>query len=443
MALTIDPKDLRIGMYVHLDVGWLSHPFPLSSFKITSAEQLATIHSLRLKRVRWIPERSDPDPAEPTTQPGEEGPLPDEMAVQPADAALPSADGDAPVVELVDHARDASRHRLDAQRAAAAMCEAQFAEACRDLRAINDHVAQDALGAGRDATGLAQALLDKMMVDGELCVRVLEEAAGERGATHALNVSVIGMLLGRALNYEPLAVRQIGVAGLVHDIGKLELPDRVRLPRADFTHGEATAYREHVSRGVAVAQRMALDKDVLLAIAQHHEHADGSGFPSGIALDRMSTVSRVVSLVNAYDNLCNPADPAQAMTPHEALSRMFAQCRSRFDVDILNVFIRMMGIYPPGSVVQLSDERFAMVMTVNPLRPLKPRVLVVDDAVPSAEALYLDLETTPELGIKRSLRGAQLPASAQQYLRPRRRVAYYFDVDTSQVAVPRAEAAMS
>jgi hypothetical protein len=76
-------------------------------------------------------------------------------------------------------------------------------------------------------------------------------------------------------------------------------------------------------------------------------------------------------------------------------------------------------------VVQLSDERYAMVMSVNAARPLKPRVLVFDSRVPSARALHLDLEQTPELGIRRSLRPADLPSAAAQYLKPRTRLAYF------------------
>ena len=94
----------------------------------------------------------------------------------------------------------------------------------------------------------------------------------------------------------------------------------------------------------------------------------------------MSAAARIVALVNRYDNLCDPALPAHALTPHEALSLMFAQTRSKFDASMLNAFIRMMGVYPPGSVVQLTDDRFALVTNVNSTRPLKPRVLVYDRA---------------------------------------------------------------
>jgi hypothetical protein len=158
-------------------------------------------------------------------------------------------------------------------------------------------------------------------------------------------------------------------------------------------------------------------------------------------LPRMSLPARIVALVNRYDNLCNAASPAQSITPHEALSRLFAQCRSKFDETLLSGFIKMMGIYPPGSVVQLSDDRFAMVMTVNAAHPLKPRVLVYDPAVASEDAIHLDLEKLPQLGIRRSLKPVQLPARAVDYLKPRQRISYFFDVESTPREDEREEAA--
>lgn len=168
-------------------------------------------------------------------------------------------------------------------------------------------------------------------------------------------------------------------------------------------------------------------------IAQHHEQADGTGFPQRLNVDRMTAAARIVSLVNRYDNLCNPVSPAKALTPHEALSVMFAQGKHKFDVTMLNAFIRMMGVYPPGSVVQLTDERYGIVVAVNSSRPLKPRVLVHDARVPRDEALHLNLEEEPTLGIRRSLKASQLPQASMEYLAPRQRVTYYFE------AVPPTE----
>jgi len=177
-------------------------------------------------------------------------------------------------------------------------------------------------------------------------------------------------------------------------------------------------------------------------LAQHHEMADGSGFPARLNLDRMSIAARIVALVNRYDNLCNPARLAGALTPHEALSLIFAQSRTKFDATMLNAFIRMMGVYPPGSLVQLTDDRYATVVSCNSSRPLKPRVLVCDTRVPVDEAMLLNLDGQLDLGIRRSLKAAQLPAAARDYLSPRQRMVYFFEpVLADAAALPMTLAA--
>jgi len=201
----------------------------------------------------------------------------------------------------------------------------------------------------------------------------------------------------------------------------------VRHREEHFTPAEQRLYEEHVAMGIVQARKMGLSPGASLVIAQHHEHADGSGFPLKLNTDRMSALSRIVALVNRYDNLCNPNITAKAMTPHESLSMLFAQSKSKFDTAILGAFIKMMGVYPPGSTVQLTDDRYALVVSVNSSRPLKPRVLVHEPKVPRDEALILDLERTEGLGIRRSLRPQQLPQTTLAYLSPRPRVAYFFE----------------
>ena len=131
--------------------------------------------------------------------------------------------------------------------------------------------------------------------------------------------------------------------------------------------------------------------------------------------------------MNRYDNMCNPHVPSRALTPHEALSLLFAQGKNRYDTAILGAFIRMMGVYPPGSTVQLTDDRYALVMSVNSTRPLKPTVLVHDPKTPRDDALLLNLEADTRLGIRRSLKPQALPPDAIAYLSPRPRVSYFFE----------------
>ncbi len=416
---SIDVTDLQVGMFVHLELSWLAHPFPLSSFRIASTQQLDTIRSLGVKQVRWNRGQSDV-PAANDSRP----------AALASDAAAPSAAGavaDTVVESPEAQVRATHRARLAEQRAGLKLCERQFAEAAQEVRRANELVIAKPLEAAAQANALTRALVDKMLGEHELCIRLLTDAAGDKASAHALNVTIIALLMGRSFGFAESDLLDLGVGSLLHDIGKIDLPDRIRHHEEHFSSAEARLYEEHVAHGVAHARKMGLSSAATLVIAQHHEHADSTGFPLKINTDRMTPLARIVALVNRYDNLCNPHLAAQAMTPHEALSMLFAQSKTRFDTAILGAFIKMMGVYPPGSAVQLTDDRYALVVAVNSSRPLKPRVLVHDAGVPADEALILDLESASGLGIRRSIRSSALPEATRQYLGVRPRVAYFFE----------------
>ncbi|MGH8797943.1 MAG: HD-GYP domain-containing protein, partial [Caldimonas sp.] len=325
------------------------------------------------------------------------------------------------------HERAARRQRLESQQAALRVCERQFGEATRACKQTADLVLMKPHEARTQAESLTKALLDKMLGEQEVCIRLLTEAAGDKASMHAFNVMLVALLLGRSFGFAEADLLDLGVGAMLHDIGKIEMPFRLRHLDDTFSAGEHRDYEEHVAHGLALARRMGLSAGATLVIAQHHEHADGSGFPLRLASDRMTVAARIVAIVNRYDNLCNPLFLAKALTPHEALSLLFAQGKARYDTSILGAFIRMMGVYPPGSTVQLTDDRYAMVVSVNSTRPLKPNVLVHDVGVAREEAIVLDLEAADGLGIRRSIKPMLLPPASFQFLAPRQRVAYFFE----------------
>src|SRR5450755_1891456 len=431
---TIDVQALRVGMFVHLDGGWMSHPFPLSSFRIATPAQVATIRSLGLQQVRWSPTHSDAA----TLDGGAAAP---QAAAGPLDGAAatdPSASGEEegdtvpgglgmPPSLSDARARAERRRKVAAECQAQKVCERQYGEAARECRHALELVASQPREAREGTEALSRALVDKMLGEQELCIRLLTEGAADRASMHAMNVGIISLLMGRCFGFAADEMLDLGVGALLHDVGKLDMPARLRYCEESFLPGEIRHYEEHVELGLVAARRMGLSAGATSVIAQHHELADGSGFPERLNADRMTMAARIVSLVNRYDNLCNPRIAARALTPHESLSLMFAQGRSQFDTSILGAFIKMMGVYPPGSTVQLTDDRYGIVVAVNSSRPLKPNVLVHDAAVPREEALVLDLELSPGLGIRRSIRHAQLPPTALDYLAPSARVAYFFE----------------
>jgi putative nucleotidyltransferase with HDIG domain len=460
---TIDVQALRVGMFVRLDGGWLAHPFPLSNFKISSAEQIATIRSLGVKRIRWdrslsdvapaspdatsppaasaespatpsprlqVPER--PDPVEPSTKPVARAPARNNAVAEFAQALGLSVDEtlddalSADPTEPLDE-RQLQARRLARQRASLARCERQFNEAAAAFKQATSLISSAPEQARAEVEQLSSKLLDKMLGEQDLCIRLLRDTAGGKASTHTLNVSIISMLLGRSFGLSELELQDLGVGAMLHDIGKIDLPERLHHPDDQFNPAELKAYQEHVALGLARGRKMGLSPNVMQVIAQHHEMADGSGFPLKVGSERMSDAARIVAMVNAYDTMCNPQLSARALTPHEALALMFTQGKKRFDTALLGTFIKLMGVYPAGSTVQLTDERFAVVVSVNSARPLKPRVMVHDPKVPRDEALVFDIGEHPGLGIRRGVKPDQLPTPTLHYLAPRQRVVYYFE----------------
>jgi HD-GYP domain-containing protein (c-di-GMP phosphodiesterase class II) len=409
----IDVAQLRVGMFVELELGWMAHPFPTSSFKISNEKQIETIRGLGRSKVRYVPGKSDAISFE-----GDPKGAPENQQT-PGDSHLPD---NSLLLE-----RQKRSQSLETQQRELAACERRFDETVRLYRQVVDEIPNQPKVVLTRCRELVGSYVGEMLSEGDSAIRLLSDGMGDKLALHPINVSVIALLLGKYLQLPEADMTDLGLAAFLHDVGKSQIPDRVRWMDESFSSVETRAYREHVAQGVLLGQRMDLPAAALQAISQHHEMVDGSGFPAHIKGESMSRLGKILSLVNFYENLCNPSRPTSALTPHEAIALIFAQLKSRFDPQVLAAFIRMMGVYPPGSVVQLSDERYAMVVSVNSSRPLKPRIIVFDPAVPKTEALILDLETVPSLGIRRSLKPASLPRAAIDYLSPRQRICYFFE----------------
>ena len=437
----IEPSDLRVGMFIHLEGGWLAHPFPLSSFKLISQAQIATVQALGLA-VRWYPEKGDA-----MTAGAHE--LDDVDGIECVSSGPTLANIDAQSLESSQsRARRMSRYVLASQRDSQAVCESQFNEATQACRALTDLVCNQPGQAREQAERLTQSLSAKMLGEDELCIRLLSENAGDKASAHAMNVTVVSMLMGRSFGFNEADMQDLGVGAMLHDIGKLDLPERMRNREDHFSRSEASFYEEHVAFGISQGKKMGLSPGALAIIAQHHECADGSGFPAQLNTDRTTVSARIVALVNRYDNLCNPNVTVRAVTPHEAVSLLFAQGKNKFDTAILSCFIKMMGVYPPGSTVQLTNDRYGLVVSVNASRPLKPRVLVHEPGVPREEAQVVDLEQVSGLGIRRSIKPLALPPESLGYLAPKARTAYFFgaaDAGAPSVdqALPSTQKAMA
>ncbi len=424
-AVFVTADELRLGLFVILDLPWFKHPFTLNSFRIRGEDQLRELQALRLPRYRIDPARSDADT----------------LPVGGADTALPAA-GDAaadavsPVPEVAavgsDPAMRAKQERIAAladRRERVANVERAFTKATTVMRNLNRNLLSRPKETLADMGALVGQMIAAFLDAPEATLHVMgDKVGGEEVYFHSLNVTILSMMLAKEMGMDAAEARELGTGAMVHDIGLMEIPDRVlKKSPEEYNNAERGLRAQHVEYGIATGARIGLSAAALAVVAQHHELADGTGYPKGLRGEAMSRAARLVAMVNLYDNLCNPVDINKALTPHEALSFMFGQRRAKFDALALQLLIKSLGVYPPGSIVQLSNEALAVVTSVNPKKPLRPWVLVYDPKVPKEEAIMLDLEAEPGINIGKAIRPALLPPRVAAYLNPRKRVTYFFD----------------
>lgn len=411
------PEQLCIGLYIFIDLPWFSHPFSFNQFKIKSADQIATLRGLGVKRFRYDPARSDLA----VHSPG--------AATAGESAAEPAPAEPAPLDPLTAAAQARARH-LRARQERIGHVEKAFAKAAAIMRNINRNLISRPTECISEVSELVHQMTSAFLDAPEVTLHVMgEKAGGEEAYFHGLNCSVLSMMLAKGLGMAHEDCRLLGLGALFHDIGLMDIPDKVLKKTSDFTHAEIELRKMHCEYGLRIAKKVGLPEAAQLVIYQHHELVDGSGYPRGLKGNAIHQLARIVGLVNHYDNLCNPVDVSKALTPHEALSLMFAKMRDKFDGQALQLMIRSLGVYPPGSIVKLSNEALAVVQSVNPEKPLRPWVVVYDETIPKDEALMIDLEQEPELHIAKAIRPNLLPAAVYEYLSPRKRVTYYFDSD--------------
>lgn len=425
LRFSVMPKEsiavqrLQPGLYIELPLKWNEHPFLMGRFRLKDTGQISVIRQLGLKEVWYYPEKSLGEPL--LEGASNESGGADDAPVSPQDMQTQWDKKE----ELADKLR---RRRQQIQQV-----ERQYGDTVSEVKTLMGQMASSPVQAMNDATKVVGSIVATLAADKEVLVQLMNaNNLDDTMYFHALNVSVLALLVAREIGIEDREqLMTLGLAALLHDMGHVKLPPQLVRKTTPFTKPEAELYARHVRLATEmIAQHAKLKltvKPLLLAlIEQHHVFLDGSGYPADIAPSKMHPLSKVLAIVNYYDELCNHNDPMQSMTPHEALSLMFSKQAAKFDKQTLQALVKMLGIYPPGSVVQLSDESFAIVIYLNRKELLKPGVLIFSPDVPKQQAVIVDLAEQSELTIRKSLRPSQLTKDVFEYLSPRERISYFF-----------------
>ena len=200
----------------------------------------------------------------------------------------------------------------------------------------------------------------------------------EYTAIHSVNVCILSLTFGRTINLSESELNILGLGALLFDIGKSKIPEEILKKTGALTENEFMLMKAHAFIGFATLEgNKQIPKESLEIVLNHHERLNGKGYPNGRRADEISKLTRIVSIVDAFDAMTSDRCYKDAFQPQHALNEIYNMAPDKFDQDLVEGFIKCIGIYPVGSIVELNTGHTGVVVKLNETNRLKPIVGLV------------------------------------------------------------------
>ncbi len=398
----INAKALKIGLSIKLEHSWTEHPFIRNVFKIKSAKEIAIIQRNGLDKIFYDPKQSDPKALEALKNP-------------PSSEAQESSEDEKVLDQEVSKAEEALRKEKDAR--------IKVLKARQDNLEKTEKIYGDVLKQGRFMIkDVSEGHEKGLKVADKIIEDIIETLEGDTASTsviskidqadlsenisfmHALNVCILSMTIGKEFDLNREEMHMLGLGALFHDVGKQKIPAIVRYKKRKLTRAEINLMNLHCQYGKELVEGTAdFPEPSREIIIQHHERIDGSGFPDGLTADDISFLSKIVMVVNQYDDMTNNLDTNKNITPAQALGHIYKKMQEKFANEVIVALIQSLTVYPPGTLVKLNDGSIGMVISINHQDRMLPVVMVHDPEASKENAIILDMAQDKDFKIEFSI----------------------------------------
>jgi HD-GYP domain-containing protein (c-di-GMP phosphodiesterase class II) len=374
-VLKVNSAELEVGMYVSsLDRPWLDAPFALQGFRIESEDEISRLQQY-CDYVYVDCQRSEQDRAQLTRKLAYRprtslGKLFLDRKLKPYNDST-DWNGEYPQAKA---AIDALSEGIDS------IFESAGAGSALDLVKVKKSV---------------EPMIDSVTRNPDACIWLARMKQQDQYTyKHSLGASIWAVALGRQLGLPRSDLRSLAIGGLLFDVGKLRLDGELLHADRALTDDEFRQVRGHVELGLEIIEESGLmNQSVRDMVAFHHERHDGSGYPNGLHGDQIPVFARIAAVVDCYDAITSPRAYARAIPPSMAIKMLYEWKDIDFQGELVEAFIQAVGIYPAGSLVELSSGEVAVVVAEYRTRRLRPRVMLLldENKQPISDGRMLDL----------------------------------------------------
>jgi len=353
MRKKISVSELRLGMFIDkLDGNWLQHPFWKSSFKLENPKNIAALKESAVTHV-WIDTSKGLDVEKKETRKNE-APTIEEVSttVEETIKTVPLKEEMAAAKETLAKAKQATMEMLQEARMGNSV-------SAKDVAPIVDEISQSV---SRNSNAMLTVTRMKSKDDYTYL--------------HSVAVCALMIALGKQINYQG-DYHSLGMAGLLHDVGKMAIPDEILNKPGKLTDEEFDIVKNHPVSGWEILKNSDdVDEIALDVCLHHHERVDGNGYPDKLSGDKLSLVARMAAVCDVYDAITSNRCYKDGWAPADALKKMAEWKDGHFDEQIFQAFVKTVGIYPTGTLVKLKSNRLAVVMEQSHGTLLKPVIKI-------------------------------------------------------------------
>ena len=390
MKKKIDVMDLRWGMYIsELDRPWLETPFLFQGFELQTPQEMDLLKK-ECKYV-YIDLEKGPD-ALPTRNRAEfESRM---RAIQQEDDNLtlkvrqladststmitrPAYEDQTPIEKEIVHAKEIEAKARDT------------------MREVIENIRKDKEFGIPIVTKVVTNMVNSMLrnPDALVCLTYMRKIS-DYTALHSIRSCILGIAIGRHLVYTKEQLIDLGVGLMLHDLGMLRIPKHILDKPAGLEEKEFEEMKRHVGWSVVLINKNGgFPPLAMQVVQQHHERRDGAGYPARLEGDKISQAGFIGSIVDVYDAVTSDRSYSSGISAEDTLKRMYEWREKDFHPQLVEEFIRCMGIFPIGSLVELSTGSIGVVISINRARRLKPKVALVltADKTPYSHKITVDL----------------------------------------------------